>query len=89
MDPVLREAVQGIGFELLLVCGIAFDPHVSEEAKWYSKLTNPLVWMNPDLSMGEDLLKKIGAGNLFMVFVHGNSFSSSVTSPSGPSPLMV
>jgi len=24
--------------------------------------------MNPDLSMGEDLLKKTGAGNLFMVF---------------------
>lgn len=24
--------------------------------------------MNPDLSMGDDLLKKTGAGNLFMVF---------------------
>jgi adenine-specific DNA-methyltransferase len=24
--------------------------------------------MNPDLAMGEDLLKKTGAGNLFMVF---------------------
>jgi type III restriction enzyme len=25
-------------------------------------------WMNPDLSMGDELLKKTGAGNLFMVF---------------------
>ena len=24
--------------------------------------------MNPDLAMGDDLLKKTGAGNLFMVF---------------------
>ena len=28
-----KEAVQGIGFDLLLVCGFAFDPHVSEEAR--------------------------------------------------------
>jgi len=34
-----KEAVQGIGFDLLLVCGFAFDPHVSEEAKRYGKLT--------------------------------------------------
>jgi adenine-specific DNA-methyltransferase len=63
-----KEAVQGIGFDLLLVCGFAFDPHVSEEAKRYGKLTVLPVRMNPDLSMGEDLLKKTGAGNLFMVF---------------------
>jgi adenine-specific DNA-methyltransferase len=63
-----KEAVQGIGFDLLLVCGFAFDPHVSEEAKRYGKLTVLAVRMNPDLSMGEDLLKKTGAGNLFMVF---------------------
>jgi len=63
-----KEAVQGIGFDLLLVCGFAFDPHVSEEAKRYGTLTVLPVRMNPDLSMGEDLLKKTGAGNLFMVF---------------------
>ncbi len=63
-----KEAVLGIGFDLLLVCGFAFDPHVSEEAKRYGKLTVLPVRMNPDLSMGEDLLKKTGAGNLFMVF---------------------
>jgi adenine-specific DNA-methyltransferase len=63
-----KEAALGIGFDLLLVCGFAFDPHVSEEAKRYGKLTVLPVRMNPDLSMGEDLLKKTGAGNLFMVF---------------------
>ncbi|HPC93829.1 MAG TPA: site-specific DNA-methyltransferase [Sedimentisphaerales bacterium] len=63
-----KEAVLGIGFDLLLVCGFAFDPHVSEEARRYGKLTVLPVRMNPDLSMGEDLLKKTGAGNLFMVF---------------------
>ena len=63
-----KEAVQGVGFDVLVVCGFAFDPHVSEEAKRYGKLTVLIARMNPDLSMGEDLLKKTGAGNLFMVF---------------------
>ncbi len=63
-----KEAVQGIGFDMLLVCGFAFDPSVNEETKRYGKL---IVWpakMNPDLAMGDELLKKTGAGNLFMVF---------------------
>jgi len=91
-----KEALEGIGFDLLLVCGFAFDPHageaakqinpeslparkssggkksdefaVAEKAKQYGKLPVMLVRMNPDLSMGADLLKKTGAGNLFMVF---------------------
>ena len=63
-----KEAVQGVGFHLLLVCGFAFDPHVSEEAKRYGKLTVLPARMNPDLAMGDELLKKTGAGNLFMVF---------------------
>ncbi|MEK7326468.1 MAG: hypothetical protein AAB217_14555, partial [Chloroflexota bacterium] len=63
-----KEAVQGVGFDLLVVCGFAFDPHVSEEAKRYGKLTVLTARMNPDLAMGEELLKKTGAGNLFMVF---------------------
>jgi adenine-specific DNA-methyltransferase len=63
-----KEAVQGVGYDLLLVCGFAFDPHVSEEVKRYGKLAVQAVRMNPDLLMGEDLLKKTGAGNLFMVF---------------------
>lgn len=63
-----KEAVQGVGFDVLVVCGFAFDPHVSEEAKRYGKLTVLPTKMNPDLAMGDDLLKKTGAGNLFMVF---------------------
>lgn len=63
-----KEAVQGVGFDTLIVCGFAFDPNVSEEAKRYGKLTVLPTRMNPDLSMGEDLLKKTGAGNLFMIF---------------------
>lgn len=63
-----KEAVQGVGFDMLIVCGFAFDPHVSEEVKRYGKLTVLPAKMNPDLAMGDELLKKTGAGNLFMVF---------------------
>ncbi|MBN2020960.1 MAG: site-specific DNA-methyltransferase [Sedimentisphaerales bacterium] len=63
-----KEAVQGIGYDLLLVCGFAFDPHVNEEAKRYGKLTVLPTRINADLQMGDDFLKKTGAGNLFMVF---------------------
>ncbi|MDO8795618.1 MAG: site-specific DNA-methyltransferase [Vicinamibacterales bacterium] len=63
-----KEAVSGVGFDVVVVCGFAFDPHVSEEAKRYGKLTVLVARMNPDLSMGDELLKKTGAGNLFMVF---------------------
>jgi adenine-specific DNA-methyltransferase len=62
-----KEAVQGVGFDVLIVCGFAFDPHVSEEAKRYGKLVVLPCRMNPDLAMG-DLLKKTGSANLFMVF---------------------
>jgi adenine-specific DNA-methyltransferase len=63
-----KEAVQGIGFDLLVVLGFAFDPHVSEEVKRYGRLTVLPARINPDLQMGGELLKKTGAGNLFMVF---------------------
>ena len=63
-----KEAVRGVGFDILIICGFAFDPHVSEEAKRYGKLTVLAARMNPDLAMGDELLKKTGAGNLFMVF---------------------
>jgi adenine-specific DNA-methyltransferase len=63
-----KEAVQGIGHDLLLVAGFAFDPHVAEEVKRYGTLTVLPTRMNPDLAMGDELLKKTGAGNLFMVF---------------------
>lgn len=64
----VMEAVKGIGFDMLLICGFAFDPHVSEEVKNYGKITVLPVKMNPDLTMGDELLKKTGTGNLFMVF---------------------
>ena len=63
-----KEAVQGVGFDMLIVCGFAFDPHVGEEVKRYGTLTVLPAKMNPDLAMGDELLKKTGAGNLFMVF---------------------
>ncbi len=80
-----KEAVQGVGFDLLIVCGFAFDAHASEAAKEFSpgpgdasivaegttsygKLPVMLARMNPDLAMGDELLKKTGAGNLFTVF---------------------
>jgi adenine-specific DNA-methyltransferase len=63
-----KEAMKGAGFDLLIVCGFAFDPHVAEEISQYGKLTILFSRMNPDLMMGDSLLKKTGAGNLFMVF---------------------
>ena len=63
-----KEGVQGVGFDVLVVCGFAFDPHVAEEVKRYGNLTVLPTKMNPDLVMGDELLKKTGAGNLFMVF---------------------
>ena len=53
-----KEAVRGVGFDVLMVCGFAFDPSVSEEAKRYGKLTVLPVRMNPDLAMGDELLEK-------------------------------
>jgi len=62
-----KEAIKN--FDVLVICGFAFDPHVSEEAKHYGKkLVVLLTKMNPDLTLGEDLLKKTGSANLFMVF---------------------
>ncbi len=79
-----KEAMRGAGFELLVVCGFAFDPHSGETAREFApsgdgfevaveerrlgRLRVLLARMNPDLAMGGDLLKKTGAGNLFMVF---------------------
>ncbi len=41
---------------------------VADGTQQYGKLAVLLARMNPDLSMGQDLLKKTGAANLFMVF---------------------
>ncbi len=63
-----KEAVRGIGFDVLVVCGFAFDAGISDEAKRYGSLQVLPARMNPDLAMGDELLKKTGSGNLFMVF---------------------
>ncbi|GEO27407.1 restriction endonuclease subunit M [Alicyclobacillus acidoterrestris] len=83
-----KEALKGAGFDLLLICGFAFDAFASETAqefkpvemsttngfavaerkRQFGKLPVLLVRMNPDLSMGPDLLKKTGKGQLFMIF---------------------
>ena len=68
LKEAAKEAVRGVGFDVLIVCGFAFDPSVSEEAKRYGNLTVLPTKMNPDLAMGDVLLKKTGAGNLFTVF---------------------
>jgi adenine-specific DNA-methyltransferase len=68
------EAIKGSACDLLLVCGFAFDPHVHGQTQEltrelrFGKLRVLPVRMNPDLAMGDELLKKTGSGNLFMVF---------------------
>jgi adenine-specific DNA-methyltransferase len=68
------EAVKGSKCDLLLVCAFAFEPSIHEQTAEltkeikFGKLTILPVRMNPDLAMGDELLKKTGAGNLFTVF---------------------
>jgi len=78
-----REAIRGMGFDLLIICAFAFDPQAVktteefrpssddfaavEEERKLGRLPILLVRMNSDLAMG-DVLKKTGSGNLFMVF---------------------
>jgi adenine-specific DNA-methyltransferase len=63
-----KEALRGVGFEILVVCGFAFDAAVGETGREFGSLTVLPTKMNPDLAMGAGLLKKTGSGNLFMVF---------------------
>ncbi len=67
---LIREAAkEAVKFaDLLVVCGFAFDPLAGEEASTLGRLTILQAHMNPDLAMGDELLKKTGSGNLFMVF---------------------
>lgn len=62
-----KEAMQGVGFDLLVVLGFAFDAHISEDIKKYGRLMVLPARINPDLMMG-DLLKKTKNANLFTVF---------------------
>ena len=61
------EAVNA-GFDLLVVCGFAFDASAGEQASKLGRLTVLRANMNPDLRMAEDLLKKTRQGGLFTVF---------------------
>jgi adenine-specific DNA-methyltransferase len=62
-----REAVDGV-FDALVVCGFAFDPHVTDERlSRFGALTVLRARMNNDLHMAEHL-RSAGAGNLFVVF---------------------
>ena len=79
-----KEAVRGVGCDLLLVCGFAFDSRADETAREFApdadsfaatqgqqtfgRLPVLLVRMNPDLAMSDALLRSTGAGNLFTVF---------------------
>ena len=67
---LVREAAkEAVRFaDLLVVCGFAFDPMAGQEASQLGRLTIQQAHMNPDLAMGDELLKKTGTGNLFMVF---------------------
>jgi len=62
-----KEAVRA-GFDLLIICGFAFEAMVDEQARSLGRLTILRANMNPDLRMAEDLLKKTRSGNLFTVF---------------------
>lgn len=62
------EATDGRGFDVLVVCGLAFDPLVGEQAKKFGRLVVLPTKINPDLTMPDGLLKNTGSGNLFTVF---------------------
>ncbi|MDQ3698981.1 MAG: hypothetical protein M3373_13320 [Gemmatimonadota bacterium] len=53
---------------MLVVCGFAFDPDIADQSKKFGAVTVLPARMNADLAMGDELLKKTGAGNLFTVF---------------------
>ncbi len=79
-----REAMRGQGHDVLLVLGFAFDPRALDTVNEFQaddggefsvqaehqagSIRILLVRMNVDLAMGETLLKKTKAANLFTVF---------------------
>jgi adenine-specific DNA-methyltransferase len=68
-DLVRDAAKEAAGFfDILIICGFAFDAYIRNEFRQLGNLPILKASMNPDLSMGGDLLKKTGAGNLFTVF---------------------
>jgi adenine-specific DNA-methyltransferase len=68
-DLVRAAAREAAGvFDLLVVCGFAFDGYIAGELRQLGNLPVLKAAMNPDLTMGDELLKKSGSANLFMVF---------------------
>jgi adenine-specific DNA-methyltransferase len=67
---LVREAAKEVAgyFDLLVVCGLAFDGRVETEIKQLGGLTVLKVAMNPDLSIGGEPLRKTSSANLFMIF---------------------
>jgi adenine-specific DNA-methyltransferase len=70
---LVREAALEAGgyFDVLVVCGFAFDALADEEtgkAMRFGRMAVLAARMNPDLAMADDLLKKTRSGNLFTVF---------------------
>lgn len=73
-----REAVEL--FDVLVVCGFAFEPTVNEELfRKFGRLTVLKARMNQDLHMADAL--KAGAGNLFVVF--GEPDIGTIRNPDG------
>ena len=69
VKEAVKEARRGVGFDLLIVCGYAFDPAVKSEFAQYSTVVRvEAVRIHTDLMIGDDLLKKTDAANLFMIF---------------------
>ena len=76
-DAAIEAARAVPPFDVLIVIGFAFDPQAWQTSKELNADTAErkvgrqrvlLTRANPDLSMGDELLKKTGAGNLFTVF---------------------
>jgi adenine-specific DNA-methyltransferase len=72
-QQLIEEAVLEVGrfFDLLVVCGFAFDARADEargRGQTFGRLTVLTARMNPDLAMGSGLLKKTRSGNLFTIF---------------------
>jgi adenine-specific DNA-methyltransferase len=55
-------------FDLLVICGLAFDGYLGSGFRQFGNLPIMRAAMNPDILMGEDLLKDTPAANMFTVF---------------------
>jgi adenine-specific DNA-methyltransferase len=69
-EQLVREAAKESAgdFDVLVVCGYAFEASVAEDVKRYGALTVLKASINADLRFGADVLKKRKTDNLFTVF---------------------